>query len=117
MSKARSLEDAEDLLAEGIFRSLIGGVTEMISTTDGLAQTQDALLATSRGLLEELRLHDTARQAAAIDGRADKIRETCATLSTVGDRLASLRRRAELLEAELEADGCVAGNSLGELRL
>ena len=46
-----------------------------------------------------------------------QIRETCATLSAVGDRLASLRRRAELLEAELEADGCVAGNSLGELRL
>jgi len=30
----------------------MGGVANMISTTDGLAQTQEALLATSRGLLE-----------------------------------------------------------------
>lgn len=37
---------------KGISRSLIGGVADMIATTDGLAHTQEALLATSRGLLE-----------------------------------------------------------------
>lgn len=37
---------------KGIFRSLMGGVTNMIATTDGIARTQDALLLTSRGLLE-----------------------------------------------------------------
>ncbi|CAN0056363.1 unnamed protein product [Ectocarpus sp. 12 AP-2014] len=118
MSKARSFEDAEDMLAEGIFSSLIGGVTDMIATTDSLAQTQDDLLATSRGLLEaELRLHDTARQADAIEARADKIRQTCAALARVTDRLAALRRRAQVLEAELEADGCVAGDGVSELCL
>eukprot|EP00752_Nemacystus_decipiens_P008818 g7870.t1 len=89
----------------------------MMTTTDDLAKTQEALLATSRGLLEELRLHDTTRQADAINGRADKIRETCTALERVSDRLAALRRRAEVLEAELEADGCVAGDGVSELRL
>ncbi|CAM9695568.1 unnamed protein product [Pylaiella littoralis] len=74
MSQHRSLEDAEDLLAKGIFQNLLGGVTDMIATTDGLAQTQEALLTTSRELLKELRLHDTSRQADAINGRADKVR-------------------------------------------
>ncbi|CAM9143483.1 unnamed protein product [Scytosiphon promiscuus] len=102
---------------KGIFRSLVGGVTDMLATTDGIARTQDALLSTSRGLLEELRLHDTARQADAINGRSEKIRETCAALERVSDRLAALRRRASVLEAELEADGCVAGDGVSELCL
>ncbi|CAB1096674.1 unnamed protein product [Ectocarpus sp. CCAP 1310/34] len=108
---------AEVARTQGIFRSLIGGVTDMIATTDSLAQTQDDLLATSRGLLEELRLHDTARQADAIETRADKIRQTCAALERVTDRLAALRRRAQVLEAELEADGCVAGDGVSDLCL
>ncbi|CAN0039829.1 unnamed protein product [Ascophyllum nodosum] len=114
---SRPLQDAQDFLAEGIFRSLLGGVTEIIATTDGLAKTQDALLATSQALLEELRLHDTAHQADVINGRVEKIRETSAALSRIAGRLAALRRRADILEADLEADGCVAGNNMGELRL
>lgn len=39
-----------------------------------------------------------------------QIRETCSALARVSDRLAALRRRAEVLEAELEADGSVAGD-------
>lgn len=46
-----------------------------------------------------------------------QIRETCAALERVSDRLSALRRRAEVLEAELEADGCVAGDGVSELRL
>lgn len=38
--------------SQGIFRSLAGGVNDMVATTDGIAKTQEALLATSRGLLE-----------------------------------------------------------------
>lgn len=114
--ESRSLEDAESFLAEGIFRSLVGGVNDMVATTAGITKTQEALLATSRGLLEELRLHNTTRQAADINARSEKIREMCTALSRAGDRLAALRRRAEGLEAELDADGCVAGNT-GELRL
>lgn len=45
---------------QGIYRSLVGGVTEMIATTDGLAVTQDALLATSGALLEGERISPTA---------------------------------------------------------
>lgn len=48
---------------------------------------------------------------------AVQIRETCAALERVSDRLAALRRRASVLEAELEADGCVAGDGVSELCL
>lgn len=46
-----------------------------------------------------------------------QIRETCAALARVSDRVAALRRRAQVLEAELEADGSVAGDGVSELCL
>lgn len=46
-----------------------------------------------------------------------QMRQTSEALTRIAERLEALRRRADILEAELEADGCVAGNNLGELRL
>lgn len=40
------------LLPQGIFCSIQGGVHKMVATTEGLAKTQENLLATSRGLLD-----------------------------------------------------------------
>lgn len=42
---------------QGIFRSLVGGVNDMVATTAGITKTQEALLATSRGLLEGAKVH------------------------------------------------------------
>ncbi|CAM9718104.1 unnamed protein product, partial [Choristocarpus tenellus] len=104
MKNRRTLDDAETFLAEGIYRSLKGGVRDVVAATDGLVETQEKLLTTMGGLLDDLRQYEIGEKAQDVNHGAEKIGQACLVLPRIRARVAALRERAQNLENDMTAD-------------